>query len=302
MIRLLILSACGFLCINNCIAQNIGMLPLTGIRYHKEGIWAKSIEVRIDGSQLLSNKIPLNREIEFLLQMPTGFAADKKKISYPAAELTLTTAKGDLLLVTPNLLLKNETTGFALKDFKALSMKCILTSDLVKSNIAVIAKLRVFDLKSNNQLRLEFPINFIVKSGEVLQISKVVSVVKSPPNVMLFVSGVKARTVYLSVDTSIKVNPKMAYASLDIVGIVGTSLGGIFAGKESFWVYDADLKEIKINDILLKQVGGAMENNDVDYTLKVPYRLKTLPPKGYFVRFRWESGDKSQVIDAVVAY
>ena len=302
MIRLLILSVCGFLWINACIAQNIGILPLTGMRYYKEGIWAQSIDVKIDGSQLLSNKIPLNKEVEFVLQLPTGFTPDKKKISYPAAELTLTTTKGDVLLVTPNLLLNKEAAGFAPKDFKALSMKCILTSDLVKLNNNVIAKLRVYDLKGKNQLRLEFPISFIVKSGEPFQISKIVTTIKSPPNALIRVSGVKGRVAYLSVDTSIKVDPKMAYSSIDIVGISGTSLSGIFAGKESFWVYDADLKEIKINDILLKQVGGAMENNDVDYTLKVPYRLKTAPPKGYVIRFRWESGDKSQVIDAVVSY
>ena len=302
MIRLLILSAFGFLWIDTCAAQNAGILPLTGIRYYKEGVWAKSIDVKLDGSLLLSNKIPLNKEVEFVLQQPTGFTADKKKISYPAAELTLTTVKGDVLLITPNLLLKNETTGFAPKDLKALNMKCILTADLVKSNNNIIAKLRVFDLKGKNQLRLEFPISFMVRSGEALQLAKAVTQIKSPPNSMLLVSGVKAKTMYLSVDTTIKVDPKMAYASLDITGIVGTSLGGIFAGKESFWVYDADFKEIKINAILLKQVGGAMEDNDVDYTLKIPFRLKTAPPKGYTVRFRWESADKSQVIDAVVNY
>ena len=65
-------------------------------------------------------------------------------------------------------------------------------------------------------------------------------------------------------------------------------------------MYDAQLNEIKITDILLKQVGGALENNNVDYTLKIPFRLKKAAPKGYIVRFRWESPDKTQVIDLVV--
>ena len=300
MLRLLVLSAFGFFCIDTCVAQNIGILPFTGIHYFKEGIWAKSIDVRIDGAELLSNKVPLNKELEFVLQQPTGFTADKKKFSYAGAEIILTTGKGDLILKTPNLLLKNETTGFAPKDFKALSFKYALTTDLVGSNSNVVIKIRVYDLKGINQLRLEFPLNLITKPGEVLQVSKVFSTVKSPPNAMLMVSGVKGRAMYVTLDTTIKVDPKRAYCSLDIVGIIGTSLGGIFEGKESFWVYDANLKELKINDILLKQVGGAMENNDVDYTLKVPFRLKTDPPKGYIVRFRWESADKSQVIDVVV--
>jgi len=297
---MLILSASGFLWTGTCIAQNVGILPLTGIRYYKEGVWAKSIDIKLDGYQLLSNKVPLNKEIEVVLQMPTGFTPDKKKINYPAAEFILTTAKGDLLLKTPNLLLKNETTGFAPKDFKALSMKFALTADLVKTNSSLVAKLRIYDLKSINQLRLEFPINIIIKSGEVLQVAKTVTALKCPPGAMALVSGVKANTMYVRLDTTIKVDPKTAYCSVDIAGITGTSLGGIFEGKETFWVYDADYKEIKMTNILLKQVGGAMENNTVDYTLKIPFRLKTAPPKGYTIRFRWESADKSQVIDLVI--
>ena len=300
MLRLLFFSACGLLSAGEGVAQNVGIFPLTGIRYYKEGVWAKSFDVKLDGAQLVSDKVPLNREIEFVLQQPTGFTPDKKKICYAGVEMILTTGKGDLILTTPNLLLKNETTGFAPKDFKSLSFKYPLTADLVKSNSTVIMKIRVFDLKGTNQVRLEFPINIIIKPGEVLQVSKLVSMVKSPPNSMLMVSGLKGRAMYVTLDTTIKVDPKMAYCSLDIVGVVGTSLGGIFEGKESFWVYDANFKEIKIKPILLKQVGGAMENNDVDYTLKVPFRLKTAPAKGYFVRFRWESADKSQVIDVVV--
>jgi hypothetical protein len=114
------------------------------------------------------------------------------------------------------------------------------------------------------------------------------------------VSGVKAFRMYFKIDTTIRVNAKTAFASIEIVGITGTSLGGVFDGKEKFWVYDNRLNEIRITDMLLKEVGGAMENNDVNYTLKVPFRLKQAPPKGYIVRFRWESGDKSQVIDVVV--
>ena len=36
-------------------AQKTGILPLTGIRYFNEGIWAKNIDVNVDGSNLLSD-------------------------------------------------------------------------------------------------------------------------------------------------------------------------------------------------------------------------------------------------------
>jgi hypothetical protein len=87
---------------------------------------------------------------------------------------------------------------------------------------------------------------------------------------------------------------------MDISNIEGSSLTDMFSGKETFWVYDSDLNEVKITDILLKKVKGAMENNTVNCTLKIPYRLKTSTNKLYTVRYRWEGTDKSQVIDVVV--
>ena len=92
----------------------------------------------------------------------------------------------------------------------------------------------------------------------------------------------------------------MAYTSLDSSGIEGSSISEVLTGKESFWVYDTDLNEIKITDKQLKQVGGSMENNMVNYLSKIPYRLKTMTGKLFFVRFRWESSDMRKIIDVVV--
>lgn len=133
-----------------------------------------------------------------------------------------------------------------------------------------------------------------------MQISKAVKAIKLPDGSYGMINGLKAKNMLVAIDTTIKVAPKMAYTSLDISSIEGSSISGIFQGKESFWVYDNNLNEIKITDMLLKQVKGAMENNNVDYTLKIPYRLKSSPGKVYTVRFRWESSDKKQVIDVVV--
>ena len=129
MLKSFAFAAIGFLCMHTCIAQNFGILPLTGMRYFKEGIWAQSIDIKVDGQQLLSNRLPLNKEIELALPLPTGFmvAKDKNKTSYAAAEFILTNSKGDIILRNPNLLLNNETTGFAAKLFKTLSMKFLLT-------------------------------------------------------------------------------------------------------------------------------------------------------------------------------
>ncbi len=300
--RLFILFVTLFFWLNSGMAQNMGILPLSGIRYFNEGIWAKSIEVKIDGDRLLNNRLPLNKEIEISLVQPTGFTADKKtRAVFAGAEYTLVSAKGDVIIKNPNLFLLNEAKGFAVKDFKTLSMKFGINEALVKYNSTCTIKIRVYDLKGKNQLRLEFPVNTI-RYGETVRLTKVVNVkpVKSPANANCIIAGLSARNMVFAIDTTMKENRKMAYASLDILKIVGSSLGDMFQGKESFWVYDLNLNEIKITDILLKQVAGALENSNIDYTLKIPFRLKTAPPKGYIVRFRWESADKTQVIEVVV--
>lgn len=294
---LLLVTSC-FLLVNTGIAQNNGILPLTGLRYFKEGISVKNIDVKIDGAQLLSNRVPLNKEIEIALQQPTGFSENNLKIVFAAAEVIILSPGGEILSTEPNILLKNQSTGFPVKDMATFSLKFNINAGLLKTNFNGTVKLRLYDLKSKNQLRLEMPVVF-AKPGEKLQVSKIAKSIKSANGVTGMMNGLKAKSMLVMVDTTIKVAPKMAYTSMDITSIEGSSISGIFEGKENFWVYDDALNEVKITDMLLKQVKGAMENNTVDYTLKIPYRLKNTSAKLYTVRYRWESPDKRQLIDIV---
>lgn len=294
---LTLISGC-FLLLNTGIAQNNGILPLTGLRYFKEGISVKNIDVKIDGAQLLSNRIPVNKEIEIALQQPTGFSENNSKIIFAAAEVIILSHKGEILLTEPNILLKNQSTGFSEKDMTAFSLKFNINPASLKTNFNGTVKLRLYDLKSKNQLRLEMPVVF-ARPGEQLQVSKIAKPIKSADGVTGMMNGLKAKSMLVMIDTTIKVAPKMAYTSMDITSIEGSSIAGIFEGKESFWVYDDALNEVKITDMLLKQVKGAMENNTVDYTLKIPYKLKNTSTKLYTVRYRWESPDKRQLIDIV---
>lgn len=292
--------AMAFTCLfaSACISQSNGLLPLTGLRYFTEGVSAKSIEVKIDGAQLISNRIHLNKDIEILLTRPAGFK-EANKIIYAGAEMTLVSPRGEVLSQIPNLLARNESTGFITGDLSALSIKFGITSEMIKANMNGTVKIRLYDLKGKSQMRLELPIT-LARIGEPLQVSKTTKPIQVKGGAVGVVNGLKAKNVLVSVDTSISVAPKMAYTSLDISAIEGSSISGIFQGKESFWVYDDNLNEVKITDILLKQVKGAMENNNVDYTLKIPYRLKNNTAKLYTVRFRWESPDKKQLIDVVM--
>jgi hypothetical protein len=294
-----IIFACSFLFINSSFAQKNGILPLSGMKFFNEGIAASAIDIKIDGAQLLSNRLPLNKEIEIRLQQASGFTMDNSKTMFAGAEIIVLSPRGEVLLNTPNAFLTGYSNGFYAKDLNALSLKFGIGTNLIKGNPGGVLKIRLYDLKGKNQLRLEIPVSF-AKPGESLQVSKTTKNIKSNTGVNGIINGLQAKDMLVNVDTTIKVSPKMAYTSMDISNIEGSSLSEIFSGKETFWVYDSDLNEVKITDILLKKVKGAMENNTVNCTLKIPYRLKTNNNKLYTVRYRWESLDKRQVIDVVV--
>ena len=292
------IAACLLLA-NSSFAQKNGILPLTGMKFFNEGIAATSIDIKIDGAQLLSNRIPLNKEIEIRLLQPAGFATDNNKTMFAGAEVIVLSPRGEVLLKNPNVFLKSYSNGFYAKDLNNFSIKLGIGTDLMRGNFSGLLKVRLYDLKGKNQLRLEIPVSF-AKPGEPLQVSKSAKNIKSNTGAYGMINGLQAKDMLVNVDTTIKVSPKMAYTSMDISNIEGSSLSEIFQGKESFWVYDSELNEVKITDILLKKVKGAMENNTVNCTLKIPYRLKSNYAKLYTVRYRWESADKSQVIDVVV--
>jgi len=293
-------SIAAILLLNNMsIAQKNGILPLTGLKFFNEGIAAGNIDIKIDGSQLLNNRIPLNKEIEIQLQQPSGFTSDNSKTMFAGAEVMVLSPRGEILMNNPNVFLKSYSNGFTARDLSAFSIKFGIGTDLMKGNLGGILKIRLYDLKGKNQIRLEIPVSF-ARPGEALQVSKNSKAIKSGMGVNGIINGLEAKDMLVNIDTTIKVAPKMAYTSMDISNIEGSSLSEMFLGKESFWVYDSDLNEVKITDILLKKVKGAMENNTVNYTLKIPYRLKTNISKLYTVRYRWEGTNKNQVIDVVV--
>ena len=300
MFKALFFAAVGyFLCMPFCAAQKKGMLPLTGIQFYNEGIWSNSIAVKINGEQIYGNRIPVNKEIEIILQQPTGFIADKKKNVFIGAEFSLVSTKGEVLRNIPNLLFQNETKGFTAKELKQVVLKFGIAEGVVQPNSKVIIKIRVFDLKGKKQLRLDYPVS-ISYPREIIYLTKATQTLKSPPGSMFMTTEIKAKSLAFSVDTAVIKEPKMAYLNLDISKIDGTDVISMLQGKDYFWVYDSSYKEIKIKEILLKKVGGAMEGGNVNATIKIPFRLKTDKTKGYIVRYRWESADKKQVMDIIV--
>ncbi len=115
-----------------------------------------------------------------------------------------------------------------------------------------------------------------------------------------YAAFLKMTTAIIMVDTTIKVSPKMAYMSIDMFGITGSSLAEMMAGNTYFWVTDKKGNNIKIADKFLKRIKSAMETNEINFTAKIPYRIKTDVKNEYTVRFRWESKDRKKMIDFTV--
>ncbi len=283
---------------NISFGQTNGVLPLTGIQYFNEGIWAKYVEVSIDGAKLISNRIPANKEFSIALQLPTGFAPDAAKKIYPAAEVTVLNSRKQVLASMGNVMKAYEATGFAAQGYNTLSLKVSLRSEWLKNETECVVQVRYYDLKSKKQLRLLFPVS-IAAGNEPLAVSKLPMSIKTNDESVGMSNALKMTKADIMVDTSIRVAPKNAYLSIDMPGITGTNMAEVLGGKYTFWVFDQSMNEIKIADKLLKKVGGSMEDELVNLTLKIPFRLKTDLKKGYSIRFRWESTDRKKLIDIV---
>ena len=279
-------------------AQTNGILPLTGILYFNEGIWAKYVDVSIDGTTLINNRIPANKDFVIKLQIPTGFTEDAGKKIYPAVEVTFLSPSKQVLASTANVLKENEKTGFASASYKEIPIKLNMRTDWLKNAVGCVIQVRYYDLKSKKQLRLIFPVN-IATPTEPLAVSKFTTTIKTSDASLGIGNAVKIIRAEIMVDTSIRVAPKNAYLSIEVSGLTGTTMNEVLGGKNSFWVYDKNMSEVKITDKLLKKVGGSLEDNIVNFTVKIPFRLKTDLKQGYSIRYRWESLDKKKIIDVV---
>ncbi|HSN59770.1 MAG TPA: hypothetical protein VLR49_02465, partial [Ferruginibacter sp.] len=156
---------------NSAFAQSNGVLPFTGIQYFNEGIWAKYVEVSIDGNKLISNRIPANKEFIIKLQLPTGFTEDAAKKLYPAAEVSFLNSRKQPLASLGNVLKENEKSGFAANTYKEIALKLSIRQEWLKNEPECIVQIRYYDLKSKKQMRLLFPVS-IATATEPLAVSK----------------------------------------------------------------------------------------------------------------------------------
>lgn len=112
----------------------------------------------------------------------------------------------------------------------------------------------------------------------------------------LNVKGVKIGTIKESLDTAIRVNPKMVYLSYEIENLSSVTLAEVMSGVETAVVTNAQGNIIPIKDKILHKVSSAIGTNVVNYVVKIPFRLKTEKDVRK-VYFKWAGPDKIKMIE-----
>ena len=310
------------------MGQKTGTLPYNGVRYFYEGITAKKIDVKIEDKDLKTNKIPLGKYVDFFINAPEGFSADAEKKYFVGAEVLYISADKKILSNSKNIFSDFETKGFSKEALANMKISVNMRPELLNNNKNVDILIRIYDLKSDKKLRLIFNADIIaaVDNQATTAVATKTTTTTTPPisaskptavpastipttaaSDKLYpekakptqIKGIKISNIEVSVDHSIRVAPTMAYLSIEMMGITGTSLQEITSGNESFTVYDENNKPLVIKDKLLKKIKGSMEDSIVDYTVKIPFRAKDLTGKKYKVIFNWTNGNKSKLIEVI---
>jgi hypothetical protein len=122
------------------------------------------------------------------------------------------------------------------------------------------------------------------------------TVLKTPSGTTAQSNGLKCSATIVTIDTTIRVNPKYAYLSVEFTGLTGTVQAEIVEGNNVFWVFDKAGKEVIIKEKFLKKISAAMGENTSNMLIKIPFRLKT-DKNIYTIHYRWENKDKRKNLD-----
>lgn len=125
---------------------------------------------------------------------------------------------------------------------------------------------------------------------------KTTTVLATPSGTSSQSNGLKCGNIVVTIDTTIRVNPKYAYLSVEFTNLTGTLQAELVEGNNIFWVFDKAGKEIIIKEKFLKKISAAMGENTSNMLIKIPFRLKT-DKNIYTIHYRWENKDKRKNLD-----
>lgn len=293
--RLLFSIFITVLCITNTSAQTNGILPFTGIKYFRNGVWGKQIEVTVSGNTLTSNTIPVNTEYEIKLTAPRGFNADAAGKYYPGIKVLMLNSKRDTMAYSPNIFNKNESIGFSNASFKSLSVTLILSTKELKAGDTVYQFITFFDTRGNNKLLLEFPV--VIANN--LQNGDWIATASGTRGYNAAACGsVQFSKIECYLDSTYY--PNSLYHSIRSEEMTGITPEEINAGVFTAWVYDENMKALPLVKPPKQFAAPAFKDKvPVNLLIQIPLQPSDANNKKYTVRCRWQSKDGQKVIDIV---
>lgn len=102
----------------------------------------------------------------------------------------------------------------------------------------------------------------------------------------------KFKAITVGLDTTTR--PDWAMIDIYIPAISGSNMNEMMAADHSYTVTDKNGKPVAFQQKVLKKINGAMEDNIVNYTMKIPYKLKKDGAKDLVVHYKMETKDKAK--------
>lgn len=278
------------------VAQTNGILPFTGIKYFRGGIWGKQIEVTLNGKTWAGNRLPVNTEYEIKLVQPWGFKQVNGKY-YPGIKILMLDAKKDTLSYTPNVFKENDNAGVSEYSLKSLSIS-LGFNEKVKPGDTCYQYITFFDTKGSSKLLLEFPV-VITDPKEPLQLSDATYTASSTKGYNAGAcGGIQLKKIEAYLDSSYY--PKSLYHSIRSAEMLGITTDEINNGKFQTWLYDENMKEITaIKAPKHYAVKTFKDKEEVNTLVQIALDPANIKNKAYTARYRWESLDGKKVLDIV---
>lgn len=256
-----------------------GVLPFSGARFFRHGLGGEGIEVVLDGDTWTSNKLPIDKDFEVELLRPKGLKAAEDGNYYPGIEVLISNTKKDTLGYIANIF-GEESEGFDAEMLKSLTLT-LGFNQMSKPGDTCLLRIKFYDTNSDNFLLVDFPV-IIADPALPLDVTNSTFSVSATDGYEGIASGVDIRKA----ETELKNNDfEVRLMELDI------SEKDFRAGTLQVWLYDANL-----NPVLSERKSFSMKGSGEVTNLSVKIVLET---NTAFARFRWESKDRSKVIDFV---
>lgn len=120
---------------------------------------------------------------------------------------------------------------------------------------------------------------------------------KAKDGTLIYINNphVKIASAVVNIDST--TSPKYILVNIELNAVTGSTFTEMLEASHLYQVADKNNKPIAFKDRVLKKCGGSLEDNLVNYTIKLPFKLKTDPEKVFNVSYMLQtrSGKTIQV-------